>query len=385
MQQRPDESPANLGRRQRAPSGVVVVYAPGASGRARDHETVTRTALARRLAALMGLAFEGEYDPARRYPGRVYFVPGDTLVGAETAARLGIGGERDLFGAVVPYPCVATKAITHELVEPTAPAPPGWSPRFGRRVRGAVLDGYAAFTPEDARRAGARLLGRGAVRVKPARARGGRGQQVVSDPAELAAALEAIAPDELANDGVVLEENLAEVTTCSVGQVRLAGRVVTYYGTQRLTPDNDGLPVYGGSRLTVARGGFDALLGLGLPDDARQAVAQARSYDTAARECFAGLFASRRNYDVAQGRAPSGRRRSGVLEQSWRIGGASGAEIAALEAFEAEPALRVVRASTVEVYGPCQPPDDATVCFSGVDREVGPITKYSRIERDADP
>jgi hypothetical protein len=222
------------------------------------------------------------------------------------------------------------------------------------------------------------------VRLKHVRACGGRGQQVVSEPAELAAALEATAPDELANDGVVLEENLADVTTCSVGQVRVADHVASYYGTQRLTPDNGGVPVYGGSELVVARGDFDALLGLDLPAAARLAVAQARSYDAAASECFPGLFASRRNYDVAQGLASSGWR-SGVLEQSWRIGGASGAEIAALEAFDAEPSLDVVRASTVEVYGPYQPPAQATVYFSGVDQEVGQITKYSLIERDADP
>ena len=46
-----------------------------------------------------------------------------------------------------------------------------------------------------------------------------------------------------------------------------------------------------------------------------------------------------------------GRRRSGVLEQSWRAGGASGAEIAALEAFRADPSLPSVRAITREVYG----------------------------------
>jgi len=134
----------------------------------------------------------------------------------------------------------------------------------------------------------------------------------------------------------------------------------------------------------LARGDFDALLGLDLPEHARLAVAQARLYDAAASECFPGLFASRRNYDVAQGLASSGWR-SGVLEQSWRIGGASGAEIAALEAFAAEPALRVVRASTVEIYGHCQPPAQAMVYFSGVDEEVGEITKYGLIERDANP
>ena len=73
-----------------------------------------------------------------------------------------------------------------------------------------------------------------------------------------------------------------------------------------------------------------------------------------------------------------------MLEQSWRIGGASGAEIAALEAFRADPALRVVRASTVEVYGEAPtPPPDAIVYFSGVDERVGPLTKYATVGADA--
>jgi hypothetical protein len=74
-----------------------------------------------------------------------------------------------------------------------------------------------------------------------------------------------------------------------------------------------------------------------------------------------------------------------VLEQSWRIGGASGAEIAALEAFRADPGLRVVRASTVEAYGAgAVPPPGATVYFCGVDDDAGPITKYATVERHAD-
>jgi hypothetical protein len=69
-----------------------------------------------------------------------------------------------------------------------------------------------------------------------------------------------------------------------------------------------------------------------------------------------------------------------VLEQSWRIGGASGAEVAALEAFRADPGLRAVRASTVEIYGEAEPPPNATVYFQGVDERDGPMTKYARTE-----
>jgi hypothetical protein len=111
-------------------------------------------------------------------------------------------------------------------------------------------------------------------------------------------------------------------------------------------------------------------------------VKQACVYDSAALACFAPMFGSRRNYDVAQGVNGAGARCSGVLEQSWRIGGASGAEIAALEAFAADPGLSSVRASTVEVYGASDaPPADAVIYFRDVDERVGPLTKYTTIER----
>ena len=93
------------------------------------------------------------------------------------------------------------------------------------------------------------------------------------------------------------------------------------------------------------------------------------------------LYASRCNYDIAQGRDERGHWRSGVLEQSWRVGGASGAEIAALEAFHADPTLNVVRASTVELYGhDVELPDNVVIYFHGHDEKVGPILKYARLE-----
>ena len=92
------------------------------------------------------------------------------------------------------------------------------------------------------------------------------------------------------------------------------------------------------------------------------------------------MILSRRNYDVAQGLDARRQLRSGVLEQSWRMGGASGAEIAALEAFRADSSLPAVRASTVEIYGDSDPPPHATVYFRGIDEEVGPMTKYAMVE-----
>lgn len=373
------------GRDGPAPRGVVLTYALAGAADPDRHEARTRTAIAKQLAKIKGFEFAGEYDRAARYDRPVYFVPSDTLIGVDAAKAIGVHGEDDVFGGVVPHRFTATKTITHPLFDQQAQAPAGWTPAFARAVEGSVLDGYCAFAREDAHRAGASMLDRGPVRVKRSMGIGGRGQFVVKSTRELADVLETIDAEEIRAVGVVVEENLDSVTTYSVGQVRLGGLRASYCGTQRLTMNNRGVEVYGGSDLFVARGDFDALLRFPLADPIRIAIAQAREYDAAATACFAGFFASRRNYDVIQGVDVGGRQRSGVLEQSWRIGGASGAEIGALEAFRARPDLASVRAASVEIYGESpDPPADATVHFRGVDAAVGALTKYSRVEPDAD-
>jgi hypothetical protein len=155
----------------------------------------------------------------------------------------------------------------------------------------------------------------------------------------------------------------------------------SYHGVQRLTVNNHGHHVYGGSDLVVVRGDFDALTHLDMSGEARTAIAQARAFDAAVQIGYAGFFASRRNYDVAWGAEASGRAYGGVLEQSWRLGGASAAEIGALKAFKTDPTVRAVRASTWEIYGPKPAvPSDACVYYHGVDPQAGEITKYYTVE-----
>ncbi len=362
---------------------VVTLSVAGLDHPPDGHENATRQAIAMHLAGIMGLAFGGEYDPAANYTGRVYFVPNDTVVGCARAAALGIRGPADLFGAVVPHAVHATKAITHPLVRDGVHTPVGWSCAFADAVRRVVLDGATAFTAADAQLAVSRLLREGPARIKRCSGTGGAGQFRVTTVHEAAEVLTGIDESELRSAGVVVEQHLADVVTHSVGQVRVHGLVVTYHGTQALTHNNRGAEVYGGSRLALVRGGFDALLALDLAPDVRLAIEQARTYDDAAHEHFDGMFASRRNYDVAQGVDAHGRRRSGVLEQSWRMGGASGAEIAALQAFHDDPSLQQVRARTVEVFGACEPPPaDAVIYFRGVDERIGQLTKYALLEHD---
>lgn len=358
---------------------LVVTYSHNGK-RVDVHEAATREEIARRLAALMDCAYEGEYDARRRYAMSPYFVPGATLT-LQTALRLAIHSETDLFGGVVSHPYMATKTITHPLVDVRSRAPGGWCGAFARQVVDVVLDGFSAFTKEDASRAGTKLLERGAVRIKRADGVAGLGQRTVDSATALADVLAAIDAEEMARSGIVIEQNLDDVVTFSVGQVRAAGLVGTYCGTQRLTTNHRGADVYGGSDLVVVRGDFDALIDLQWDQSARLAIAQARVYDTAARQSFEGFFASRRNYDVLQGSDAAGRRRSGVLEQSWRPGGATGAELGALQAFQEDAGLNLVRARSREVYGEApELPADAVVYFAGVDPRIGPLTKYAWTE-----
>lgn len=344
-----------------------------------EHEHSVHLKLAERLAQLLHTDVV-EAQPGA--PANLYYLPTDTLVDPSQSRALGIRAETDFFGGLVTQPYMATKAISHPLLA-NGRFPLGWTNDFARQASDALLRGYTVFGFDDAVAAAVLLLRDGPLRLKPVRATAGRGQQVIDSAAQLEAALAALDEAEVALYGLVLEENLSAVDTFSVGQALVAGITCSYYGTQQLTRDHAGEAVYGGSDLVVVRGGYDNLLQLELDDAQRLAITQARRYEQAAINAFPGFIASRRNYDVARGNTAQGKARSGVLEQSWRIGGASSAEVLALQAFAAEPALQRLRASTHEVFDDAELPADATLFYQGDDSELGRISKYARI-RDYD-
>ena len=360
---------------------VVTLPAPGSRP---GHERTARTAMAKQLATLLGYTFAGDYDPQQPHSGHIYFVPQHTLL-REQSHALGIDNEGDLYGGVVPDYFVATKAITHAAIDADAHVPDAWSHHLAEHLRGVVLPGYSAFSAADLRRAALRLLRQGRVRIKGARGIGGSGQWAVGDEPELDDVIEQLDAGELHEHGAVVEQNYELAQTCSVGEVHAAGIHIAYHGLQRVTRNHQGHDVYGGSDLHIVRGGLHDLLQLELPSDVKLAVRQAADYDAAVTKAFPQFFASRRNYDVLQGLDRDGHFVSGVLEQSWRIGGASPAEIAAIEAFKSEPDLHSANASIREIYSAAAPlPPHAHVLYHGVDEHAGWLLKYSVIERGND-
>ena len=97
----------------------------------------------------------------------------------------------------------------------------------------------------------------------------------------------------------MLETNLREVATLSVGRVVLDRMTLAYYARQRRTADNDGRSIYGGSDLVCVRGDWGTLDRLPMTAESRLAITQAVSYDAATTE-YPGFMASRRNYDIGQ-------------------------------------------------------------------------------------
>ncbi|HDZ57215.1 MAG TPA: DUF3182 family protein [Pseudomonas xinjiangensis] len=345
------------------------------------HDLSAHNALGMHIAKLLGIPFLGAYAKAQHAQEQLYFIPSDTLVGRAKHDALGIQTEDDFFGGLVAEPFMGTKAISHPLVESPTHRPPGWPDAFYRLASSAVLSGFTVFSLADARVAGELLLRTGPIRIKPVRARAGKGQSVADSLDQLIAYLDEADPEELANWGLVVEENLQNVATYSVGHIRIGGATATYCGTQNLTRDNSNQTVYGGSDLLVSRGNYNDLLQRDIPDDIRLAVTQAQLYEKAALDTLPDIMISRRNYDIAQGINSAGKQVSGVLEQSWRIGGASSAEIAALEAFQADGSLQCIRASSIELYGEqAKPPVGAMRLSSDNDEETGCLTKYVRVE-----
>ncbi|MEK1845031.1 MAG: DUF3182 family protein [Pseudomonas sp.] len=344
------------------------------------HEVETNRALARWLAQAVGLEYGGSYDLDLHSGRDVYLLPTQTLVGVAAARQLGVKGPEDLWGGYVDHDFICTKAISHGLLNKYAFAPEGWSSLFSERVRGVVLDGLSVFSLDDARPAAEHLLYSGPIRMKPIHACAGRGQEVIKSLDQFDTILARPDAKTLFTDGVVLEQDLTEVVTHSVGQSFIGDKVLSYCGDQYLTEDGQGEQVYGGSNLLVVQGYYEDLLALELPDDTRLAIQQAQVFDSAADEAYPGFYASRRNYDIAQGLDCDGKQRSGVLEQSWRLGGASSAEVAALQSFVKNLGLRAIRVSSVETYTDQPLPAHAIEVYRGPAEHSDFLLKYVTVK-----
>ncbi|MCC8537154.1 DUF3182 family protein [Xanthomonas axonopodis pv. poinsettiicola] len=346
---------------------------------AQGHERATHAWICSEIARLSGIRDAGLASVGtveQRGDRRTLHVPDDTLT-TEQAHALGIRDADGLLGGIVPHAFVATKVIGHPLISESAARVAGWNQALATSLIPVTLVGYTVFSQADATQALARLLPEGDVRLKLPTGVGGSGQWRIADAAHLLQVLGTLPDAYLQTHGAVLERNILQPLTHSVGELCVAGIRIAYHGTQCSVHNTDGDEVYGGSSLQVHRGSLEALLSTALQPLHRQVVEQACRYDRLVAAAYPGLHISRRNYDVMSGADAHAKQVCGVLEQSWRIGGATPAELAAIARFQEHPELRWVHASTHEIYAG-QPPADAQVYYRATQPGNGPRYKYRR-------
>ncbi len=81
-----------------------------------------------------------------------------------------------------------------------------------------------------------------------------------------------------------------------------------------------------------------------------------------------------------QGVDGRGRWRSGVVEASWRVGGATSVEVAAFAVFMEDAAVDVVHASSVQAFGGgIEPPAGARIHVQGDDPKLRPMIQYTLV------
>ncbi|MGJ4803688.1 DUF3182 family protein [Luteimonas sp. SDU82] len=353
----------------RPPTLVLPFIDPGRGHS--THEVASLHAASLRVAGLLGRP--GGNGAGLHGPSR-YWLPIRTLL-REEAERLGVEDEAQLWGGVVPHAFVGTKLISHPGWPGGDSRPEGWRDVPG--IGHCTLPGWSVFTRADALAACAALLEAGPVRVKSPYARGGNDQAVFADLREAREWLQSPAAIGVEH-GLVVERDLVEAATYGVGSARVGPHAIAYYGTQRTVRDHQGQLVYGGSRLTVFRGDL-AQLHATLPHgEAREAVGVAMHYDRAVRGAYQ-VLASRCNYDVIVGHDRDGQRHCGVLEQSWRFGGASMAELLAMERFAQDPSRQWLVAETVESYDGQALPPGVVLVWPG---DAESPCKYARIVDD---
>lgn len=309
--------------------------------------------MARELAQFLDLshiymAYEDQLEGEVR---DAFYLPAQTL-NLDQAKRLGIHCAAQLYGGVVPHDFLAYKTVAHPLAQSDMDRPAGWNNDLAKALGPTVLPGYSAFSIPDALRAMSLLdqAGHTGIRIKLARASAGEGQRVVYSRQQLEELLALPPWQEQVEHGLVLEENLLESQTFSVGQTQIGEHLFSYIGQQHQTNNRQQESVYGGTTLLMVRGRFDALLQLSGMQRIQYLIDLAMNYESRITQAYPSLYASRRNYDVIVGHDARGNYQAAVLEHSWRCGGASIAEILAMRSLQNHPEQGHTHAWTRERY-----------------------------------
>ena len=311
--------------------------------------------------------------------GKTYYVADKTIVlefseNQKLIKDALIESEKDFFGGIVPRAYQSTKAIMHPLVSREAACPLGWSHEFSQELvhLELVLPGFTVFNIEDIRTAFNHLYDKGVyqIRLKDPLGYLGMNQFVVTSFQELEQFIsdKIVDNEKLQQYGLVVEENLCpeDLKIYSVSFVTVAFHQVQCIGVQRFSQG-----LYAGTDFVIMQTGkyilpeLLARVGIFNKEDAQVIIDKALLFRALLNKHIPEIKTARFNLDIVSGIASIYSnstcelvKRFALLEQSFRVGGASAAEIWGLE------------------YLLCHPSVDA-VC--GVDSRLGSISTSVKV------
>lgn len=301
--------------------------------------------VAREIATILGRPFYGEIALDSLVSAKEHYVVPVKTIRKEEAMALGLNDAGDFYGVVVDHLGHVGKAILHETKE--AKTPKFYSKMFAAMVEDLVLPGATAFSFEQALEAGVELTGRfGQTRLKQTDKSDGQGQFEIKNSRDLERALNEVGEAEVQSKGIVLEPNLMNRITISVGFAQIGEEKFGTLVEQRndIDPD-DSRDRFLGGYLVVARGGMEKLLPLCSSETERRAVRTATKFV----DKYSGLdpIISRISLDYLVGETVRGRQSlAGITDITGRLGGNCPALVLAIKEMKNRPELTHMRGET---------------------------------------
>lgn len=313
---------------------VLLLNNTGLEYRSNSSIPVNIRAIAHRIAGIL----DGEVIQDGRDVSAPTFVVPYAAVTTAAAREHRISGNGDVYGGIVRESEQADKAALHKLIRTDAQYPNWYSPRFADSITQMTLPGFTAFSVEDAMQAFYALTRSGmTVRCKDPSNTGGVGQAKVETGDELEAFVSEFC-NGIARKGVVIETDVTDPSTATVGRLDLLGQHYSWFG-RPYDVQHGGQTRFGGNELTVVRGGFDALLPH-ISERADVVAIEQSAHVLSAYDRF-GVVIPRGALDVVQGTTENGGFVSGITDPSFRPSGSSAAELKAVEALSAHPGAEV--------------------------------------------
>lgn len=223
-----------------------------------------------------------------------------------------------------------TKTLLHPVFG--NPKPEAHDVSFAEEVKDTVLPGFSAFTKKSALQTYIKLFRNDEtnVRFKHPKKSDSDGQTVVHSTEETRKIITTHFDSEDENLGLVLETNVIDPQTISIGEIVIGGVTYSRIGFQDEVENNEGNTVFGGGVVHVIEGSLSDLVSKrdGDNDAITLALRQAHTVLEAVRS-----RTTTSNYiacDVIQGTDVSGNLISGVTDLTLRTGGMTGAELIAI-------------------------------------------------------